>query len=401
MRQHYKYIFILLMAFFEFSSLYANNHLDEFLSEDDFRKKIAPMLMFGFPGFSEESNMVEFFLNEIENQHIGGVVLFSKNINTSEQLKALTESIKRASNDNILIAVDQEGGRVERLSAKNGFHHTESPKTIALSQSLEDAQVIYENMAKMLFDHGINFNLAPVVDLDNFDAPCPVIGGLERSFSNKTETVVSFAKSFIHAHKMHKILTSLKHFPGHGFAPYDSHIGLVDVTDTVSPLELEPFFELIKENLADSVMTAHIMNKNLDPKYPATMSRNILQGVLRDDLSFDGVVISDDMQMGAIKKEFSLKDAIVNAINAGCDILIFSNNTPELRKVEDIDSLLVVKNELDFLTPYNVSHIIYNAYRTGGLTMDRIDKSLERIQKIKNTFQDNDGLKGKIRKDEL
>lgn len=200
---------------------------------------------------------------------------------------------------------------------------------------------------------------------------------------------------------MHKILTSLKHFPGHGFAPYDSHIGLVDVTDTVNPLELEPFFELIKENLADSVMTAHIMNKNLDPKYPATMSHNILQGVLRDDLSFDGVVISDDMQMGAIKKEFALKDAIVNAINAGCDILIFSNNTPELRKVEDYDSLLVEKKELDFVTPHEVSQIIYKAYKNGDVTMERIDKSLERIRELKNTFQDNDGLKGKTSKDEL
>lgn len=187
---------IILTIFLCNTSVLFPKDIDNDDYNEDFAKKIAPMLMFGFPGLNDESKMVRFFLKEIENDHIGSVVLFSKNIKDSEQLKALIRSIKKASNNNILVAVDQEGGRVERLSPKNGFLHTESPKTIALSQSLEDAHDIYENMAKMLFEHGINFNLAPVVDLDNFDAPCPVIGGLERSFSNETETVISFKKFY-------------------------------------------------------------------------------------------------------------------------------------------------------------------------------------------------------------
>ena len=353
--------------------------------DEEFVKKISPMLMFGFPGFSEENPMVDFLIKEIEDNHIDGVVLFSSNIQNSKQLKRLTSRIKDASNAPILIAVDQEGGRIERLSSKSGFHHTKSPKTVAESATFEEAEMIYQDMAKMLFEHGINFNLAPVVDLDNFDAPCPVIGGLGRSFSNNTETVVSYARGFINAHKTYNILTSLKHFPGHGYAPYDSHIGLVDVTETVSPLELIPFAELISEGLADSVMTAHIMNRKLDSQFPATMSNNILQGLLREELSFNGVVISDDMQMGAIQKIFSREEAIVNAILAGCDILIFSNNTPELRKIDDFDFLV---NHKDFVTPQMVSQIIYNALKDGRLTLDRIEKSLERIKRLKAQFQE-------------
>src|SRR5690606_10098573 len=168
-------------------------------------------------------------------------------------------------------------------------------------------------MAATLAEAGINLNLAPVVDV-NVNPDNPVIGQLERSFSGDPDVVTEQAKAFIEAHHEHGVLCTLKHFPGHGSSEADSHLGFVDVTNLWSRQELEPFRNLIDAGLADAIMTAHIFNANWDSEHPATLSRAVITGILREELGYDGVVITDDMQMGAIRDFYGFEAAVVMSV---------------------------------------------------------------------------------------
>jgi beta-N-acetylhexosaminidase len=181
-------------------------------------------------------------------------------------------------------------------------------------------------MASTLTELGINLNLAPVVDL-NTNPDNPVIAAYGRSFSADPDVVTEHALEFIKAHHQQGVLCTLKHFPGHGSSTGDSHRGLVDVTDTWSRTELEPYGNIIEAGQADAIMTAHVFNANLDAERPATLSKPTITGILREELGFDGVVISDDMQMGAIARYYGLETAIEAAIDAGVDVLAFANNS--------------------------------------------------------------------------
>lgn len=157
----------------------------------------------------------------------------------------------------------------------------------------------------------------------------PVIGAVDRSFSADPDVVTRNAEAFIRAHHDHGILCSLKHFPGHGSSTADSHPGFVNVTDTWSRVELQPFANIVADGLADVIMTAHIFNANLDPDFPATLSYKTVTGILREQIGYDGVVISDDMPMKAITDIYGQEAAIAHAINAGLDILLFGNNVSD------------------------------------------------------------------------
>ncbi|EDV18794.1 hypothetical protein TRIADDRAFT_62735 [Trichoplax adhaerens] len=212
-------------------------------SELTLRQKIAAMLMFGFRGSNVEDQGVVEIVNDITKLGLGGVLLFNYNVESPNQLTSLTSALKQA-DPKILIAVDQEGGKVQRLSSKNGFRSFDTAKIIAKNYSLEEAYSTYFEMAKILKNYGINFNFAPCVDVDT-NPTCSVIGGYERSFSDNPETVIHYSKQFIDAHKEHKIVTTLKHFPGHGYARGDTHQGLVDMTNSANPsVELKPYQEL-------------------------------------------------------------------------------------------------------------------------------------------------------------
>ena len=180
-------------------------------------------------------------------------------------------------------------------------------------------------MAKTLAAAGINHNLAPVVDINSNPAN-PVIGALGRSFSADPAVVIAQARAFIEAHHAHDVTTTLKHFPGHGSSQADSHLGLVDVSATWQRDELEPYRVLIGEGIVDTVMTAHVFNTQLDPTYPATLSKATITGILRDELGFDGVVITDDMNMQAITSQYGFEQAAVLAVQAGADLLAYGNN---------------------------------------------------------------------------
>jgi beta-N-acetylhexosaminidase len=339
---------------------------------DDLDFKIGQMLMVGFNGF--EANGINNIAEDIERFHAGGIVLydynvptqkFERNIQSPLQLYRLTNSLKKYSSLPLLIAIDQEGGRVNRLKVNYGFPASVSAGYLGTLNNLDSTNKYAETTALTLQNEGININLAPVVDL-NINPENPVIGKIGRSFSADPAIVVSHASEVIKAHHRHNIFTTLKHFPGHGSSTADSHLGLTDVTATWQRSELEPYRAIINAGICDIVMTAHIFNSNLDAEYPATLSKNIITGILRDELKFDGVVISDDMQMKAISDYYGLETAIYRAINAGVDILLFANNS-----VYDAD---ILKKAVQ---------IIKKLLNEGKITPDRINQSFKRISKLK------------------
>jgi beta-N-acetylhexosaminidase len=335
--------------------------------------KIGQMVLVGFRGMKlDSSNPI---LADIRERHIGGVVLFDydvpsqspvRNIESPSQVRDLTAALKEASPSPLLIAVDQEGGKVSRLKEKFGFPATVSQQSLGTSDDIVATRKSAEGTAKTLTECGFNINFSPVVDL-NINPENPVIGGRERSFSADPAVVTKHAIEVIKAHHARGILTTLKHFPGHGSSKNDSHLGFVDVTKTWSPTELEPYEKIIAAGLSDTVMTAHVFNSKLDTSLPATLSGRTIDGLLRDELRFDGVVISDDMQMKAISARYGFEEAVLLAIGAGVDILAFANNS-----VFDPD------------VAASTIGIIRKAVRDGKVGEERIDRSYARIVRLKS-----------------
>jgi len=195
----------------------------------------------------------------------------------------------------------------------------------------------------MLENLGINTNLAPSVDLI-YDYN-PIIAGLNRSFSADEKQVSLYAKEFIKAHRKYEIFTAIKHFPGHGSSLEDSHNGFVDISKTWSEIELEPYIELIHSGDADMIMTAHVFNSNLDELYPSTLSYKANTELLRDKLGYKGVIVSDDLQMGAIAKHYTLEQIVTLSINSGVDMLLFGNQLSYQNSDELVETILAqVKN---------------------------------------------------------
>ncbi len=334
--------------------------------------KIGQMIMVGFRGLDVNDNSP--IVRDIIDRHIGGVILFDydvptstpiRNIKSPAQLKRLTAKLQAASPIPLLIAIDQEGGKVCRLKQSSGFPPTLSAQYLGSINDLSLTHRHAARTAKILAHLGINLNLAPVVDL-NINRDNPIIGRLGRSFSADPQVVTAHAAEFIKAHRKYGVLCALKHFPGHGSSTGDSHLGLTDITNTWSSKELIPYENFIREGLADVIMTAHVYNANLDPEFPATLSRPILTGLLREQLNYDGVIISDCMQMRAITDHYGFETAIRAAIDASVDIILISNNAVF---DEDVASRAIA--------------IIKSLIEEGKITPQRINESYRRIKKLK------------------
>ncbi|MFN3344918.1 MAG: glycoside hydrolase family 3 protein [Chloroherpetonaceae bacterium] len=298
---------------------------------DSLDLKIGQLLMVGFRGVavSDTSPIVQ----DIRLGRIGGVVLFDydvlqkksgRNIQSPSQVKSLCAALQSYSPTPLLIAIDEEGGKVNRLKPKYGFPQTVSAAYLGRLHSLDSTRLYATRTATLLSELGINLNFAPVCDV-NVNPQNPVIAKLERSFSSNPDSVAMHATTVVEAHRARHVLTALKHFPGHGSSTSDSHLGFVDVSCTWRRDELTPFQTLISQGNAEIVMTAHIFNAAWDT-LPATLSKKVIQGMLREELNFDGVVCSDDMQMKAIAAHYGLAEALKLALNAGVDMLIFGNN---------------------------------------------------------------------------
>lgn len=349
--------------------------------EQELRDKAANMLIVGFRGFDKESSRDA--IRYVKDLHVGGVIYFDRdlttgekgsprNIKSPEQLKRLSSELKSAAgNRKIFISIDQEGGMVNRLKPEYGFPASVSAQQLGQKNDREYTYSESLKTAETLKAAGINLNFAPSVDV-NVNPDCPVIGKMKRSFSDNPETVWKNASWFIDGHHKCSILTAIKHFPGHGSANADSHLGFTDVTGTWSEKELIPFRKLIGEKKADIIMTAHIFNANIDSVYPATLSEKTINGILRKQLGYDGVVITDDMYMNAISRHYTVREAVIRAINAGADMMILGNNSPSG----------YFPNR-----PDEVIDLIADAVKSGEISMERIDEANKRIETLKNRLE--------------
>lgn len=391
-------------------------------------QKIGQMLIVGFGGcrgdghggiafndphgttFNPKSNIAM----DIEKYHVGAVILYSqslrsdarenfirdRNIQGPKQLAKLNQDLKRYSSTirqqqglpkaALLIAIDQEGGTVNRLENQFGFHLPQvipmalgthqalagnDPQKISLAR--KNTRVFAERVAIILHASHIDINFSPVVDV-NVNPLNPVIGALGRSFSDNPNIVTDQATEMINGFHQHQIIPALKHFPGHGSSTHDTHLRLTDVTDTYQKsVELLPYQALIKSGYQDLIMTTHVINGIIDSSQcrrgkindrstwcPGTMSKKTLTDVLRQELGFKGIIVSDDMTMSAITEYYPLSQAYEKAINAGVDMFIVGNH------------------EGDY-TP-TVVLTIAKLIHDGKVSPARIEESYQRIMALKN-----------------
>lgn len=350
-------------------------------TRDSLDLKIAQMLLVGFRGMTlGESDP---FLRDVKAGRVGSVILFDydvptkeykRNIESPQQVRALTAQLRKAASESgsgipLFISIDQEGGKVNRLKPRYGFPASVSQQYLGKLNNLDSTRFYAAKTAQTLTDYGFNLNFAPSVDV-NVNPDNPVIGKVERSFSSEPRVVSAQAEVVVEEHRKKGIISTLKHFPGHGSSKADSHKGFVDVSDTWKPDEIKPYADLIKQGKVDMIMTAHIFNARLDADVPATLSKRIITGILRDSLKYQGVIISDDMQMGAIADHYGLETALEKCVNAGVDIVCFGNN---------------LQYDPDIIT--KATSIIKRLVVEGKLSRTRIDESYKRITTLKNTLK--------------
>ncbi|HUP83359.1 MAG TPA: glycoside hydrolase family 3 N-terminal domain-containing protein [Candidatus Limnocylindria bacterium] len=285
------------------------------------RRRAAGMLVVGFTGRTLPND--DPILKAIR-AGLGGVILFSRNIDSPQQLATLTAKLRAAAGTRpLLIAIDQEGGAVARLNPANGFARTPPAAQVGARNDPVYARRVGAKIGTMLRDSGINLNLAPVVDL-NVNPANPSIGALGRSYSADPDVVVAMASKVMAAQRKRGVLTTLKHFPGLGSATGDTDHEFVDVSAMWSDAELEPFRRLIASGAPDLVMLANAFNDQLDARHPASLSAATLS-LLRDGLGWRGATITDDLMAGAITANYAREDALRLAINAGNDLLLLAN----------------------------------------------------------------------------
>lgn len=335
---------------------------------------LGAMLMLGFRESSLNANNP--FLKMIKNGQIGNVILFDRdvtenkprNIISSEQLQKLTTTLKTAAPHPMFIAVDQEGGQVRRLKPQNGF--SDLPSAQALGQGNPAATLqTAEKLGAELFKLGINLDMAPVVDVDT-NPFNPAIGRLGRAFNTDPNIVAQHALAFGQGLAKNGVTPCLKHFPGQGCATEDSHLGVTDISQCwKADTDLLPYAEIFRQGWPGMVMIGHLINNTLDNAQPATLSRKIVTGLLRDGLGWKGVVISDDLQMKGVAQGKELKDIFKGAIEAGIDILLLGNN-----------------QEWDEELPNKAFTALRSLVDEGIISENRIRESWERIMALHSAY---------------
>ncbi len=333
-------------------------------------RMIGQMVMVGFPGKTPSDAGVARVAKQLEAGQVGGVILMSRNIESPGQLKQLTSFLARAGADHPtpFIAVDQEGGYVQRLSRLKGFKTHPSAERLGARNDPNAAYAAYRNLALELREYGFNLNLGPVVDL-NLNPANPVIGRLKRSYGKDPDHVTAYAKAFIYAHNESGLLTAAKHYPGHGSSETDSHDVLVDVSETWQEAELRPYRKLIEAGAIDMIMVGHLYHPAFSdsPDTPASLSAKAIERVLRDSLNYDGVVITDDLDMRGVQENTSFEERIVAAVAAGNDVLLIANG-----------------NGYEPDVPGRVVDVIRAAIADGRLSEERIRTAYKRIMTLKD-----------------
>lgn len=286
------------------------------------------MIVVGFQGDDADDASVVALRDELAAGRLGGVMLLKLNVKSLDAVAAMNAAFREASPDlPPFITLDQEGGAVERLTRDVGFTEIANAASIAADNTPEQAKAIYATMAASIAELGFTVNFGPVADV-NRNPDNQVIAKFGRAFSSDAATVAAYDEAFVTAHHAAGLLTSLKHFPGHGSSTGDSHEGFVDITQTWDESELDPYRTLIADDLVDMVMVGHLYHASYSEagaQTPSSLSPQWITGVLRDELGYRGVVISDDLEMGAIRDHFDLEQTVTMAVRAGMDVLLFSN----------------------------------------------------------------------------
>lgn len=340
--------------------------LKEQIKEMTLDEKIGQMLMVGVDGYTLDNNSRKM----IEEYKVGGFIILGQNVQSTNQLLNLVNALKAANLKNktpIFVSVDEEGGRVDRMPQELKRYPTN--REVGQINNSNLSYNIGNVMAEELKSFGFNMNFAPVLDI-NSNPNNSVIG--DRSFGSTSKIVSKLGVETMKGLQSGNVISVVKHFPGHGDTSVDSHIELPTVPHDLNRLrnfEFIPFNEAIK-NKADAVMVAHILLSKIDSTNPASFSKAVINDILRNQLNFNGVVITDDMAMGAIVKNYNIGEASVKSVVAGSDIILVSHN---------------YENEVTVISS------LKKAVENGIITKERIDESVYRILKLKQKY----GLKDK------
>lgn len=337
----------------------------ELLEDMSLEEKIGQMLFAGISGTAMSDSTQRL----LHDYHVGGLIFYKNNISSTSQIIALQNEIRAANKGNklpLFLGVDQEGGRINRLPAevKN------MPTSLAIGH-VNNPDYAYEvgaMLGKAVKAFGFNLNFAPVLDV-NSNPNNPVIG--DRSFGNEAQTVSHLGVQTMKGMMAEGVIPVVKHFPGHGDTSVDSHLELPTVHKSLAQLEeleLVPFRAAVM-NGADVVMAAHILLPQIDPDYPSSMSKAVLTDMLRKGLGFDGVIITDDMTMGAIVNHYSIPEAAVQSVKAGSDVLLIAHEESHIQAA--IEALKA-------------------AVEKGDITEERLDESVARIIKLKQKYRLDD-----------
>lgn len=323
------------------------------------RDKIGQLFMVGFDGTTVSADLAAF----IKEYKPGGIILFSRNLESAEQIVELTNGLQRCSpHSPLLIAIDQEGGRVSRLPKE--FTIFPPAEVLGRCNSSELAFAAATTTAKELRAVGINMNMSPVLDVNSNPAN-PVIG--DRAFGSTPAPVCELGLATVGGLQDNGVVACGKHFPGHGDTTADSHKELPVVTAPRARLEqteLPPFRHAAAHGVA-SMMTAHVLYRALDNERPATLSPAIIGTLLRQELQYDGVVFTDDLEMHAIIDHYGIEEATVQSILAGCDMpLICKDRNREAAAMDALDK----------------------AVADGTISSERLEQSLARVARLKQRF---------------
>ncbi|ASA21404.1 beta-N-acetylhexosaminidase [Paenibacillus donghaensis] len=327
--------------------------------------KIGQMLLVGIDGTTLDDTAKRM----IAEDKVGGIILYKDNINNLKGLVSLVNDLRSSNAGSpapLFLSVDQEGGKVSRMPSE--FAALPSNRTVGAANDTAAAETMGQLLAKQVRAAGLNMDFAPVLDI-NSNPDNPVIG--DRSFGSTAELVTRLGLAELKGFEDAGVIPVVKHFPGHGDTSVDSHLELpvVDKTQAqLAKLEWLPFQAAVDQQ-ADVVMVAHILYPKLDPDRPASLSSAVIGGLLREDMGFRGVVITDDLTMGAITKNYKLGPAAVDTVNAGSDILLIAHG---------YDNERTVRNAL------------LQGVENGTISIERIDQSVHRILALKQKYQLSD-----------
>lgn len=295
-----------------------------FRPRDELAAAVAELLLVGFYGTSSASPSARLLARQVRRGQVGAVFFVGQNIGTTEELTNLLR-LFRGGSTHPLLAIDHEGGIVQRLTTAHGFTCVPAARNVAATMSSAEARDLYGLSGRELAELGFNVNLGPVLDVD--EPSNPAIGVFGRAYDTDPERIAAYGQAFVEGFASAGMLCAAKHFPGHGRSVSDSHHGVADISATWTETELEPFARLLASPHAPSlVMTGHLRLDPVSPDgRPATISAPIVTGLLRQRLGYGGVVVTDDLDMGAVSHLMSRKEAFVQAIAAGNDLLMIKN----------------------------------------------------------------------------